>query len=135
MIHLITGTAGTGKTLKMFKAMMLDARLRGKQSLIFTEDRIANREDLMSLMNQQCVPNTMVCEMSIDDFLWNMNKNINPVIPTSKTTRVGIDYSVLSPRIVEACHKLSEMGYEVWVTCQVMRPSAPAETDFEKLFK
>lgn len=136
MIHVITGTAGTGKTLKMFEQITMAARLHGKQSLIFTEDRICHREDIKRLINKQAVPNTMICEMSQEDFLWNVEKgNVNPVIQTSKTVRIGVDYSNLSPRIVAACHKLSELGYEVYATCQVMRSGAEPQTPFEKLFK
>lgn len=121
MIHLITGYVGTGKTFKLFEKVILSSRLHGKKSLIFTEDRVAARQDLQNLMNMQSVPDLMVCEMSQEDFLWNVENNVNPVIPTSQTVRIGVDYSNLSPRIVAACHKLSEMGYEVFVTCNVMR--------------
>ena len=135
MIHMITGIAGSGKTLKLFESIALSARLHGKQSLVFTEDRVTHREDIQKVLSGRLNPDFMVCEMSQEDFLWNVEKdNINPVIPKSKTTRIGIDYSNLSPRIVAACHKLSELGYEVWVTCQVMRSGA-VETEFEKLFK
>ena len=134
MIKLITGSAGQGKTLKLFEKMMLDARLHGKQSLIFTEDRLIHREDIKALINKQAVPRTLVCEMSLDDFLKYVEMgNINPVIPTSKTVRIGVDYSVLTPRVVTACHKLSELGYDVYVTCQIMRQSA-VQNEFEKLF-
>lgn len=136
MIHVITGSAGTGKTLKMFEQIILAARLHGKQSLVFTEDRIYHREDIQRLINKQAVPDLMICEMSQSDFLYYVeNSMINPVIQTSRTVRIGVDYSNLSPRIVAACHKLSELGYEVYATCQVMRSGAPQETNFEKLFK
>lgn len=135
MINLITGSVGTGKTFKLFEKVILSSRLHGKKSLIFTEDRIHTRQDIQNLMNRQTVPDIMICEMSQEDFLWNVeHKNINPVIPTSQTVRIGVDYSNLSPRIVAACHTLSELGYEVFVTCQVMRDRVK-ETDFEKLFK
>lgn len=136
MIHLITGTAGTGKTKKLLEKIILSSKLHGKQSLIFTEDRIIHRSDLKEMLTDRALPYLQICEMSQEAFLQNVEKEIiNPVVPASRTTRIGIDYSNLSPRIVAACHKLSELGYEVWVTCQVMRPGAPKESEFEKLFK
>lgn len=125
MIHVITGRAGEGKTLKLFEQIALASRLHGKQSLIFTEDRIYHRDDIQRVINKQVISDMLVCEMDLNDFLWNVDNNINPVIRTSKTVRIGVDYSSLSPKIVAACHKLSEMGYEVYATCQVHRACAP----------
>ena len=135
MIKLITGSAGQGKTLELFRRIILDSRLHGKQSLIFTEDSLFHREDINAMINKESVPKTLICEMSLDGFLKYVEiGNINPVIPTSKTVRIGVDYSVLTPRVVSACHKLSKLGYDVYVTCQIMRQSAPVQNEFEKLF-